>query len=380
MLTPEEQLLVICARPRLTAALSERLRTLMEKELDWRIVVNGAIQNLIVPLLAHHTLTIESPRLDNDARNLLLAARDQVIIRMMHIAGLRQRLISDYLLALNVQFVELKGDAISRALYGASFIRQYRDIDLLVDESRLLHVAIKLESDGWKVMNKEWDPDQGRTLDVLSKFQAAIEMRHPSGVVVELHRTLDNSGCVFNPSRLLKSARNARAIGVLPLHEHVAYLCFHHSRHKWESLHWCGDAAAIADMTATEIESIRKFARSHGFESTIDETLKLARNLAEMAETGESISYGESRFLADFLRSLRGSVYPEIRDNEADENERQPDYSYAWQRSRWYKMKFAMSLLRPTLNDHNWLPLDPGWRWMYWFTRPIRIFSRGIQR
>jgi hypothetical protein len=358
----------------------ECLTAIIGRGLDWRRFSAAAYANLVVPLVAKHVLPLIQSEQAREFREILTDARNRTVMRMMHVCALKQNAVSLVLNQRRIPFFELKGSVLSTELYGDPFIRQYRDIDLLVDPRRLEEAAQGLMRLDWRVMNKEWNPAAGRDLSVLSQYQAAIELYSPTGVVLELHRTLDNSGCVFSSRDIFSKTKNQVATGKLPNDVHFAYMCFHHSRHKWSSLHWFADAQALFAMPQATIDATRRIAERLGLLKTVDETLRLVRNLDELALAGRTSGLGLSLFFDDCIRALRENS-PDEAPPASDASiveDRHPDFAYKWQKTSMYQMKFAMSRFRPSLNDYEWMPLRANLRWIYWLSKPCRVFLETV--
>ena len=373
-----QQILLLCARRRLDPLQSERLTDCLHDGVDWRRLLAGASANLILPLMSMHVLPLLKSADTVPFRDALTQARNGAIQRMLHISALKQKVLAEVFNSHAIRFFELKGSVLSMELYGGGFIRQFRDIDLLVEPRRIEEAAQALLEGNWRVINKEWDINSGRDLSVLSQYQAAIELCSPSGVVLELHRTLDNSGCVFNTRDLFWGGEPESKTNTLPKELHLVYMLFHHSRHRWSSLHWVADARMFSLMPQAEIDAVRRLARRFGLQSTADEALRLIDNLDELAEGGRSVRSGASRFYYDCLGSLCVSAPDEtaILPSSVEFEDRQPDFAYAWQETRRYRLRFALSRFRPSLNDYDWLPLRRSLRWVYWITKPWRVLRQ----
>jgi hypothetical protein len=378
---PIIQTLLICARPKLDAALQERLRALAANGLNWNALVYTAQMNLLVPLMAKHLGKLATEYADPSVRDAIISSRNHCIIRMMRIEALRRDLVHNIIEPLGARYALLKGVSLSRLLYAGDLARQYRDVDVLLDEKKIVAVVTQLIAKGCRITNKEWEFVQSGDISVLAQYLAAVELKTLDGIPIEIHRRLDNSGCVFDSQRLLSSVGKTADGNVLPEGVHATYMCFHHARHKWSMLHWCADIAALRYGAPERVESARAYSISVGLDSSIDESLKLAEDLHYVALNGTYPSGRQSKFLADCIQSLNQSIALPLSSSlpATNESEREPDFYYSWQKSTSYHIKFTLARCSPNINDYNAWPLTQRWRWLYWLSRPIRVLAEHLR-
>lgn len=372
---PIVQILLICARPTLDAALEERLRELLSKGVDWNALIYTAEMNLLVPLMAKHLGKYSIKYGDQSVHDSIIWSRNCCTVRMMRIEAIRRNLVHRIIEPLGARYALLKGAALSRMLYVGDFTRQYRDVDVLVEERQIVPVVMQLIKEGCRITNKDWDPSRQRDLTVVAQYLAAVELKTSDGIPIEIHRRLDNSGCVFDSQRLLRRVLKTSEGRVLPDMAHATYMCFHHARHRWSMLHWCADIAALRYGEPGRIWDAERYADSVGLGFSIHESLRLAEDLFDTAFNGTHPAKPRSKFFDDCMQSLHGSTLSQSRTEVpgVDDSEREPDFYYNWQKTTSYHVRFAISRLRPNMNDYNFWPLSRRWRWMYWFTRPLRI-------
>lgn len=379
-ISPVHHALLLCARHSLSPHQADRLVEVVSGEMDWRTLIEGASANLILPLVARHVLPLLQSDGNQEFKASLTRARNTAIKRMLHVCAVKREVVSKVLEPRSIAYFELKGSVLSAELYGNNFIRQFRDIDLLIEPARIEEAAQALVELDWRVINKEWDGDARRDLSVLSQYQAAIELYSPNGVVLELHRRLDNSGCVFSTRNIFCNRRGCSMGVELPRDLHFVYMLFHHSRHRWESLHWIADAQMFSQIPQDEIMAVKRAAKRFGLLTTVDETLRLVDNINQLTDEGLPSNARKSRFLEDFLTAFNFSFPNSTREfTQLDAEDRHPDFAYAWQKTRWYRIKFALSRFRPSLNDFDWLPLRGGLRWVYWLSKPWRVLLQNYK-
>ncbi len=387
-LPPEERLLLLCARPVLDASGEQALAGLLGIEIDWARVLEAARTHYIEPLLARHVLGHGRPGLPDRVRSALQARRREIAMESLQIVAAQQQLVQRVLAPLRVSHAFIKGPALAQAYYGDVAWRRCRDIDVLIEPARIAEVGEALAASGHEITNAAWTTFRQRRLAAFSRYCSALEMRSPMGVLVELHRTADSTGCIFSSHELL-----ARAVHVddakfgwrmLAPDDMFVYVCYHHARHAWGSLHWCADLDAMTRHASFDLAAVRARARAHALEATVEEALRLNEDLLCLA-TGRNLPAGRppSRFLEDCAAALAASLRPApteapreaatVTPVEQHHAEREPDFQYDWQSSPRYRRRFELLRWKPTANDVNAWPLPLALHWAYYFIRPVRI-------
>ncbi len=382
-----QRLLLLTARPFLTPIHVDALREIVRGEVVWTQVVNGAIRNLILHLVRRNLKAHAGDLLPPGLDQWLNYQSRQAVLRQLEIVKIQQHIASDLLLPRRIAHAFVKGATLSAEYYGDPYLRQYRDIDILLDPDAIYSVGSELLREGYQVSNTAWRGMKVQDLSALAKYSAALELRSPTGIYVELHQRLDNSGCVFTMDVLSQARTDCQSRGfqgsVLRFVYHYVYLVFHHSRHRWSSLHWTADLAAMRRRAQDHANEIIQLAEQCGLLATLQNAELLERNLDALASTGVlPADQKQSAFLADCLEALANSVGPH--DDAAmgivEADRREPDFPYAWQKTNGYKIRFQLHRVHPTLDDFNALPISRPWRWLLYATKPLRVALGGMRR
>lgn len=218
--------------------------------------------------------------------------------------------------------------------------------------------------------------------DACLRYVPVVELRSPTGIMIELHQALAKSGCVFSTSKYLKAsvARPVEGIDlrVLPCTELFVYLCFHHSKHRWSSLHWCADLEAFWQHPELNPLQINALARKLGLAATVEESWKLRSELETLALYGAlPAERPPSRLLADCMAALTRSFLPVI---EPPEQRREPDFPYGWQKTPGYRWRIQCARFHPSAYDYFDWPLPARWHWLYYLVKPLRVMRSGLGR
>lgn len=146
--SPEAELLLCCIRPRPFQAIVERVRSLLQGDIDWNSLLRLAEKHRVVPFLYHGlkgvcleavpieiASTLRTRFLENARKNLILTTE---LLRLLEIFKTEEIAIIPY-----------KGTVLSASIYGKTAFRQVWDIDFLVDEKDFPASRSLLLSEGY---------------------------------------------------------------------------------------------------------------------------------------------------------------------------------------------------------------------------------------
>lgn len=184
--TPECDLLVLCASPRMTGDEEQQAARLAGKPLDWEALVAAAGRaNLTVAVqhnLARLALDLKMPRAGAD----LLAARARGIrARNLRLMGMIDDLIRR-LTKEGIRVLFLKESGLALSHYGNGRFRMMGDIDLLLSPDEIERVVAMLEEAGYQSAEVLWTKEHFR----LRHHHAAPLVHSDLAVKIEPHRTI----------------------------------------------------------------------------------------------------------------------------------------------------------------------------------------------
>src|SRR6266568_8868434 len=276
---PEAELLLCCARTRLTDAIAERLELLVRSRVDWEWLLRTAHSHGLLPLLYRHL----GPSPDAVPAAIRAELRQQFETNARRSLRLAAELLRlrDQLAACDVTFTPYKGPILAAGLYGDLALRPFRDLDFLVqhrDVDRAEHV---LAAEGYR-------PLYGLTPEHETAFRAATcECAFArNGDIVELH-------WAFGPrdfplaleveavrTRLEPVALGTTLVDTLCAEDLMLVLCAHGAKHLWERLEWiCDVAELLRRVPLSDGDGLLERARALGAERMLLLGLRLAVDL-----------------------------------------------------------------------------------------------------
>jgi hypothetical protein len=376
---PEDELLICCARNSIDPKITNRLNDLVKKNIDWQYLIQTAQCHGVTPLLyrsLNNTCSEAVPETvlktlqehfeANDRRNLFLTGE---LIKLL------------YLFENNsIPAIPFKGPTLAASIYGDLALRQFSDLDILVQKQDILKVRDLLVSSGY---TPEFQFKKAQ-VETLLKYQYEFPFIHKSGrIFVEVQWELVPRylNCTFVSKHLWKHFRpvvGSSGLPIIPPEYLLLMLCIHGTKDFWARLIWVSDVAELV--------------RVHG-DMAWDFVINLAGNLGCQ----------RMLFLGLFLaKSLLGSFFPDmaLQTIEADqtvkrlaEQVRQRLFQeddglpgvekflfYLKSKERLQDKILYCQRLITTISPHDWafLPLPSSLSFFYYLIRPVRLAAKYV--
>jgi hypothetical protein len=249
----EERLLLLLLRVELDSAAQDAARALIRAGIDWDRLLNLAAAHRVSALayiriqacfadvtptetLAALERVYQAQRWDN----LNMTSQMTKLVGAMDGAG--------------IAALPLKGPAVALSLYDNLYLREYKDLDLLVRSSELERAKTVMAGQGYLLADWLKEAPQ-KTLNEFHEPQHVTYIRVQSaqdtGVQVELHWGIATSFGAFKAdearlwSRVRQETVGGFTLPALPPDEMLIILLMHGTKHMWGSLHWLYDLAAF---------------------------------------------------------------------------------------------------------------------------------------
>jgi hypothetical protein len=376
---PEMELLLCCARTRLDAACSARLRRLVVEELDWPYLLEAAEEHGVKPLLYWQLKSHcrpEVPQLwmerleeafrQNARRNLCLIAE---LIRIVEL--FRRHAI---------QAIPHKGPILAEQVYGSLALRQFVDLDIVVRQRDVPKVHELMTSQGFQA-----EVSGERAHGIPGQY---VFTRESGRIVVEIHseRTLR-----YFPTPLDLDAMSER-LETIPLdggqvqtfsaEQALPILCVHGSKHFWERLAWVCDIAEMAQAPrGMDWDAALGNARRLGAERMVSLGLYLARDLLGAALPQEVWRRVQSDRVAQLLAAqVRALSFSGAR-SELGVVQRF-SFRVRMRGNTWEGLRYALRLAAaPTEEDWSQLHFRKPLPALYTVLRPFRLLRKyGLRK
>jgi hypothetical protein len=372
---PERDLLL--ASLRLDPAGGEAISTLIRQELDWGALLKMAAFHEIVPLLYQGLSpfkadldpqgwqALRGAYLENATRNVFLSKTLLQTLETLRQAG--------------IEALALKGPALAVLVYGDLVMRQYVDLDILIQPTNFNRAADILTQNGW--LRPFQLSDAQKTWLVRTENDLSFTR---TGAHLELHWDVAEKGVRsgiprdlwwtnVQPVELLE-----RPVPTLSAENTFLYLCLHGCKHGWLKFKYLADLAYFYQASSgLDWEVVLQQARRLGLLRSVGLGVTLAQRFCGLALApilSQSCQQAGSGSLADLVEGKLGAPQPSMTSFEtvrfiARSKERLGDRCYV----------VLDQLFVPKQADWLEVSLPPAMGWLYYLVRPLRLAAKFVR-
>ena len=404
-LAPHVQLLLWISKLSLSNNEKNHVERLCSTVDDWDGLLRIARERFASPILYHH-LSGSFAHLVPEAT--LAQLRGDMLAFTCHSMALTNALVTlteRFLEPERIPYATFKGPALAAEFYGSIALRPFRDVDIIVPKGvpRLRLIEWALAEGFW--LDKTDDVGSVSPLDHRAHeyFEDVVRLRSPTGATIEIHHTFDYTNAFYQrfdwtTCGLRRVKVGSGQVMTLPSHVHFAYLCYHHTRHRWSQLHWVSDLEIVRRHPNLDWEATYDHAQCTGLLPTVLASVAMARRLA--SERGEQeppsclkqihpeqekaiVDVRGAELFSDYVGGLCGGRESEFAYRHDNVTK---DVGYVWQKKltlihRLPRYVWVRLLrIKPDYNDYTKFRLPP-WLWpVYWLIRAGRLVVDFIGR
>lgn len=284
-LRAEHELLICIARKSLDEGVRNRLRDLVQKDIDWSYLFQSASVHGLLPLLATHLLNTVRPLLSEPVLQQLRA--DCLDGSKSNIYLLRELLrVLELFNAEGIRALTFKGPVLGELVYGDVGLRQAGDLDILIPKEDFHRAKNLLQSNRYLMSPQLTTAQQKSHLGFHCEIQFCNQDQFS---VVDLHWGLTPKTFPFFMGfedlwTRRKTIRLAgHAIETFCNEDLLLYLCVHGAKHYWSRLEWI---AAVAELVrsskAIDWATVTRRARETNSKKMLSLGLLLASKLVAL--------------------------------------------------------------------------------------------------
>ncbi len=279
-MTPEYELLRLCARPPSASS----LRAHLDRSIDWERFHAAAEFHAVVPL-AHRVLRDDAvPGVPEAA---LARLWQRVLVNTKRNCAVTRRLgeLVAALASEHIRAVPYKGPLLALNAYGNVARRQFTDLDILVSPDDVTRCREVLTTRGYTAVSQEGDLNPGH----LHSHRELQLLDERSGVRVEIHWRVAphwqlprGFAVEFEPlwQRAEIVTVNGVAMRNLAPDDLLLILCVHATSHQWFRLQLVADVAWLVHTRRDlDVERLRHTAKQLGAARMLSLGLALARDV-----------------------------------------------------------------------------------------------------
>ncbi|MGH9768518.1 MAG: nucleotidyltransferase domain-containing protein [Blastocatellia bacterium] len=361
----------------------ERLAKLGESvDLFWWNLSKCAARHGMTPFLNQLLKSIHIESAPREVRSATQESASAIIqYNLLATAGL-VRILSDFEKE-GIFVIPIKGPALAWLLYRDISLREFSDLDLLIDRGDISKASRILAAAGYGA-ELELSPSQ---VKIFVKTENVLLFTHSaSGRLVELHWELLPRYLappvdiqVFR-ERLTTVEPGGKEMKTFSREDMLIYLCGHGSKHHWEQVNWIVDVAALVNR-APEMDWDYVFEQA---ERQRSERMLLLGLLIAREALGSRLPEKALDLLmrTPIISRLAEDVRGWLLLNPESSPGLLKRWIFYWRlRKRLSdKLKFAfLSIAAPNTVDWQYVDLPESLSSLYLFARPLRLFA-GLAR
>jgi hypothetical protein len=383
VLRPEVELLLCCARARLTPTQAERVESLAGAGLDWAYLRRSAGRHGLTPLLYWHLKEaggravargfmahLEEHFQHNAKHNLLLTGELVRLLEMFERHG--------------VPCVSFKGPVLAASLYGDITLRESTDLDILVarrDVPKAVSLLKSISYEPQPPLSPAQETFYGRT-------QCERTLARADGrVFIDMHWAVTSDLFPFRVEtddllgRAVATPLAGASVKTLDPTDLLLVLCVHAAKKWFLRLEWLCGIGELLRSGGVDWPRATRMAEELRVERLLHMSLALVHDLLEV------------ELPADILERLRGDpgVAREAGLAGARLVQDAPPLSGPLEKGQWRFKVFdrrrdalratLKAAVRPNLPDWKWVSLPTPLFFLYYLLRPVRLavkHGRGV--
>jgi hypothetical protein len=376
-MTPQEfQLLLHCARSRPDAG---SVKDLVGKGIDWQILLKLAAQHCVRPMLLQTLKSVCWDAVPQKIQLELTLFNKANVQKSLLFTGELLRLL-DLFQQNAIRIAAFKGPVLAHSVYGRISLREFSDLDVIVQEQDLSKAEEILTARGYQADFADRD-----YRSAFLSYQGQYAFRDSNTrISVDLHWRLSSKGVAFPLQSaeiwpgLEKVTIAGRTVLTLAHDDLALFLAAHGTKEGWRSLIWVCDFAELLRnyQDIDWVAVLDRAQRSHSSRQLLL-AIALASTLldapAPAALIDRAWKNSAVRTLAEQakLRMLR--AVPE------QEPEEFLNSLYTHDRLRHRLWPVATLLTTRTVSDYQAMPLPKSLWGIYYLTRPFRLASKMVK-
>ena len=378
---PEHRLLLACARICGDAERRDLTLSCVSRRMDWEYLLQMAARHAITSLLFNHVNTICQ---DVVPDGILARLHSHFVKSAKNNLFLTSDLLKIlYTLERNgITAIPFKGPVLAHSLYENPALREFGDLDILIQTSNVFRALKLLPSLGYQKIREYPPMVEAQILRLEYHYQIRSEDRGP---LVELHWNVAPHYFVlplviegwWQRTQLLQLEQ--RRVQNLSAEDLLMALSVHGCRHLWESLGWITDVSRLlAQNGKLDWDYILKEYHDPDLKRMIFLSLIVAHDLTGAPVEKEIIKQAkEDPVVLELAQEVAGRLF----GHGAEAEGLHFNLFQLRLKSRWIdRIRYCYRLVtRPTLIEWN-VALPRFLFPLYFFLRPIRLIRKTLNR
>lgn len=333
---------------------------------DWDKFINLSYSHGVFPLV-YHTLKefqdqtsiqvlakLKSINLDIAKQNMLMTSELLKVMKLLEENGIKA--------------IAFKGPVLSQMAYGDITLRQYVDLDILIDEIDLERTSELLQKNNYKEL---YDLQDYQKENLKNLVHDRSFINKTNGINIELHWTLSSSEFFIDLEGLNylenveKSNLNTQEINVLSLEILFIYLCIHGNKHMWERIEWLVDLVLLIKKENIDLEKVLNLSKKIDAERVVLSSILICEKIFSI---NFHLNIHDNTSLQKVVVKYLTKLYNDYSNPNKSKHTKQVSY-IQWYMLKSFKnrIKYIKALLTPTENDYESLKLSKSFSFFLLF-------------
>ncbi|MDO9045575.1 MAG: nucleotidyltransferase family protein [Methanobacteriaceae archaeon] len=275
----EDELMLSCARTQVNEEIEKKIISLASMDLDWEYLINMVSRHRLRPLLYVNLNSICPKKVPEDVLESLKSYYMANVQKNLMLTGELVKII-EILESNDIKAIPYKGPVLASLAYGNIGLRQFGDIDILIDETDALKVKEIMISEGYELYSNIIIDNA-----VYMKLVTEHQFISRNGVIIEIKwrfagdffsLATDSS---FLSENLNKLDLNCFQICNFSSVNQLIVLCIHAGKHYWTRLSWICDISEFIKSQNIDWEEALEKAEKLGTKRILLVSLFLAEDL-----------------------------------------------------------------------------------------------------
>ena len=246
---PTDNLLLRCISPQTDSQTVEQIQTLAQAEIDWQALAQLAEDHRVVPLLYNRLSSVCPEAVPAPLLKSLRGYCKSIAIRNLSTTAELRRLLA-LMESKGIDTLPYKGPVLTKMLYKDLELRQFGDLDIVIQPEDMQFVEKLLVAEGYRPYFGEKTAAELNAY-MKSKNEHTYDFYHDrKKFFIEIHwRFWPPFFSSVSPKDIWHRREPVELAGTtvsnFKVEDYLIILCMHGSRHQWERLSWLCDIALL---------------------------------------------------------------------------------------------------------------------------------------
>jgi len=373
----EDELLLAFARTNVNKKNIEKL--LESKGINWDSFLRKAYSNKVLPLLYFHFKSINSDLIPLHYLSVLASHCERTVKSNLLLTSELLKILR-LLKTENICVVPFKGPILTTSIYKNLSLRDFCDLDLLINEDDFCKVKNILKKDGYEPEFKfsKWQEESFLKYHYESMFKNTKDTHldiHWRVVPTYFNETLKSNELINDSVEIELFGEKIRTLSPEDM---LIVLCFNGAKDSWRELKMLTDVAELIQSCDLQWEKVLQKSKKLKVEKILALGVVLANSLYQVQIPEEVLIKVQTdssiKLLAEKVCSSMFNGTPQF------VNIKQQSLFHLKVLDNYFqKIKYCIDFtLTPTIGDWQFLSLPKYFSWLYCFIRPIRLIKKYL--